>query len=374
MKYLFINVLAGSGSTGRIAAEQCRELQRQGHQCVLAYGRGKAMCPDVETYLIGSPWNVRLHGLRSRFLDDVGAGSRAATRQFLKWVGEFDPDVIWLHNLHGYYINLELLFGYLRSCGKEIHWTLHDCWAFTGHCAYYDFAKCHRWKTGCHDCPEKHAYPKSMLRDNSAGNYIWKKSLFTGIENLRVRVPSNWLKSQTEESFLREYPVEVVYNTVDREIFQPTSSDLRRKYALEEKKVLLGVANVWDMRKGLKDFVALEKLLGSNYQIVLIGLSPKQLKELPKSILGLPRTDSVQQLAEWYSAADVYVNLTYEDNYPTTNLEAQACGTPCITYRTGGSVESVPAENVVEQGDLAGLLALLEKPLALAPDFRKERA
>lgn len=373
MKYLFINVLAGSGSTGRIAAEQCRELQRQGHQCVLAYGRGKAMCPDVKTYPIGDPWSARLHGLRSRLLDDAGAGSWAATREFLKWVKEFDPDVIWLHNLHGYYINLELLFGYLRSCGKEIHWTLHDCWAFTGHCAYYDFAECDRWKTGCHDCPEKHAYPKSVLRDNSAGNYEWKKRLFTGIENLRVRVPSNWLKSQVAESFLREYPVEVVYNTVDREIFKPTSSDLRSKYALEEKKVLLGVANVWDMRKGLQDFLALEKLLGSDYQIVLVGLSEKQIKALPKGILGLPRTDSVQQLAQWYSAADVYVNPTYEDNYPTTNLEAQACGTPCITYRTGGSVESVPAENVVEKGDLAGLLALLEKPLALAPDFRKER-
>lgn len=373
MKYLFINVLAGSGSTGRIAAEQCRELQRQGHQCVLAYGRGKAMCPDVKTYPIGDPWSARLHGLRSRLLDDAGAGSWAATREFLKWVKEFDPDVIWLHNLHGYYINLELLFGYLRSCGKEIHWTLHDCWPFTGHCAYYDFAECNRWKTGCHDCPEKHAYPKSVLRDNSAGNYEWKKRLFTGIENLRVRVPSNWLKSQVAESFLREYPVEVVYNTVDREIFKPTSSDLRSKYALEEKKVLLGVANVWDMRKGLQDFLALEKLLGSDYQIVLVGLSEKQIKALPKGILGLPRTDSVQQLAQWYSAADVYVNPTYEDNYPTTNLEAQACGTPCITYRTGGSVESVPAENVVEKGDLAGLLALLEKPLALAPDFKKER-
>lgn len=373
MKYLFINVLAGSGSTGRIAAAQCRELQSQGHECVLAYGRGKAMCPDVKTYPIGSAWNVRLHGLRSRFLDDIGAGSRTATQEFLKWVGGFDPDVIWLHNLHGYYINLELLFGYLKSCGKEIHWTLHDCWAFTGHCAYYDFAQCDRWKTGCHDCPEKHSYPKSVLRDNSAGNYEWKKRLFTGIENLSVRVPSNWLKSQTAESFLREYPIEVVYNTVDRELFKPKSSDLRSKYALEGKKVVLGVANVWDMRKGLRDFLALEKRLSSDYQIVLIGLSAKQIKALPKSILGLPRTDSVQQLAQWYSVADVYVNLTYEDNYPTTNLEAQSCGTPCITYRTGGSVESVPAENVVEQGDLTGLLALLEKPLALAPDFKAER-
>lgn len=373
MKYLFINVLAGSGSTGRIAAAQCRELQSQGHECVLAYGRGKAMCPDVKTYPIGSAWSVRLHGVRSRFLDDIGAGSRTATQEFLKWVGGFDPDVIWLHNLHGYYINLELLFGYLRSCGKEIHWTLHDCWAFTGHCAYYDFAQCDRWKTGCHDCPEKHSYPKSVLRDNSAGNYEWKKRLFTGIENLSVRVPSNWLKSQTAESFLREYPIEVVYNTVDRELFKPTSSDLRSKYALEGKKVVLGVANVWDMRKGLRDFLALEKRLSSDYQIVLIGLSAKQIKALPKSILGLPRTDSVQQLAQWYSVADVYVNLTYEDNYPTTNLEAQSCGTPCITYRTGGSVESVPAENVVERGDLTGLLALLEKPLALAPDFKAER-
>lgn len=332
MKYLFINVLAGSGSTGRIAAEQCRELQDRGHQCVLAYGRGKAMCPDVETYPIGSAWSVRCHGLRSRFLDDVGAGSRTATRKFLEWVKKYDPDVIWLHNLHGYYINLELLFGYLRSCGKEIHWTLHDCWAFTGHCAYFDFVGCDRWKTGCHDCPEKYSYPKSVLRDNSAGNYGWKKNLFTGIENLHLRVPSNWLKSRVSESFLREYPVEVVYPTVDREIFKPMPSDLRSKYGLDGKKVLLGVANVWDQRKGLQDFLALEKLLNSDFQIVLIGLSARQIKALPKTILGLPRTDSVEQLAQWYSAADVFVNPSYEETFGMTTLEACCCGTKSLVY------------------------------------------
>lgn len=332
MKYLFINVLAGSGSTGRIAAEQCRELQRQGHQCVLAYGRGKAMCPDVKTYPIGDPWSVRLHGLQSRLLDDTGAGSRAATLEFLKWIKEFDPDVIWLHNLHGYYIHVGELFAYLRSCGKELHWTLHDCWAFTGHCTHYSYSGCERWKTGCHDCPEKHAYPKSVLRDNSAGNYEWKKRLFTGIENLSLRVPSNWLKSQVEESFLREYPVEVVYNTVDREIFKPTSSDLRRKYALEEKKLILGVANIWNDRKGLKDFLALDQLLSADYQIVLIGLSEKQIKALPKGILGLPRTDSTQQLAQWYSAADIYVNSSYEESFGMTTLEACCCGTKTLVY------------------------------------------
>ena len=167
MKYLFINSVAGFGSTGRIAAEQCRGLMAQGHECVLAFGREEANCSDIPTVRIGTPLDFRLHGAKSRLLDDSGFGSRRATRRFLDWVREYDPDVIWLHNVHGYYIHLGELFPYLRGCGKTIFWTLHDCWSFTGHCAYFDYVGCDRWKTGCHDCPQKRAYPASILLDNS---------------------------------------------------------------------------------------------------------------------------------------------------------------------------------------------------------------
>ena len=332
MKYLFINVTADWGSTGRIAAEQCRELMAQGHTCFLAYGR-ECGCTDVPTVRIGSAMSAKGHALRARVLDDSGFGSRAATARFLRWVRQYDPDVIWLHNVHGYYIHIGLLFRYLKSCGKELHWTLHDCWAFTGHCAYFENAGCDRWKTGCHDCPQKGGYPKSMLLDNSRGNYRRKKELFTGIPSLQLRVPSRWLERRVKASFLAEYPVEVVYNRVNREVFRPVESDFRKAHGLEGKTMLLGVASVWEERKGLKDFVALSSLLPPSFRIVLVGLTPDQMKGLPENILCFPKLNPVERLVEVYSAADVFLNPSTEETFGMTTLEAVCCGTPAVVYR-----------------------------------------
>lgn len=332
MKYLFINVVAGYGSTGRLVVEKCRELMAQGHNCALAYGRMNVNCEDIPTVRIGTDFDIKCHALRSRFLDDQGFGSRAATRRFLQWVAQYDPDVIWLHNIHGYYLHIGELFGYLRHCGKRILWTLHDCWAFTGHCVYFDFVQCQRWKTGCHHCPQKGSYPASFLLDRSRKNYEAKKALFTEIPNLELIVPSFWLKKRVKQGFLQEYPVEVVYNTVNREIFKPTAGDFRQRYDLQEKIVLLGVASVWEPRKGLGDFLELAKLLDDRFQIVLIGLTPKQIATLPKSILGLPRTDSPQALAQAYTAADIFVNPSTEETFGMTVMEAQCCGTKAVVY------------------------------------------
>ena len=341
MKYLFINSVAGFGSTGRIAAEKCRELMAQGHECVLAFGRDKANCDDVPTVQIGTSLDFKLHGVRNRLLDDHGFGSKAATRRFLKWVQQYDPDVIWLHNIHGYYIHIGELFRYLHSCGKKIIWTLHDCWAFTGHCAYFDFAGCDKWKSGCHDCPQKGSYPASMVLDNSRSNYEKKKALFTGIPNLTLTVPSYWLESRVKKSFLRDYPVEVVYNTINTDIFKPTPGDFRKKHGLEDKKIILGVASVGDERKGLKDFLALSELLDGNYQIVLIGLTREQIASLPADILGLPRTNSMQELAAAYTAADVFVNPSAEETFGMTAMEARCCGTEAIVYQDTACEEIV---------------------------------
>ena len=333
MKYLFINSVAGFGSTGRIAAETCRELMGQGHQCVLAFGRMEAACPDVPTVRIGSPWDCRFHGLRSRLLDDHGFGSRQATRRFLAWVRAYDPDVIWLHNLHGYYLHIGELFSYLRGCGKEIRWTLHDCWSFTGHCAYFDFARCDRWQTGCGDCPQRGSYPQSLFADNSRSNYRRKRELFTGIPNLTLIVPSHWLESRVKESFLKDYPVQVVYHTIDRSVFHPAPSDFRSRYGLEGKRIVLGVASVWDARKGLADFLALAKLLDERYVIVLVGLRESQRRHLPENVLGLPRTDSLGELVAIYSAADVFVNPSTEETFGMTTMEARCCGTEAVVYQ-----------------------------------------
>lgn len=333
MKYLFINTVAGYGSTGRIAAEKCRELMAQGHTCVLAYGRMNTGCGDIETVRIGSDWDVKRHALRSRLLDDSGFGSRRATVAFLKWVKEYDPDVIWLHNIHGYYLHIGELFTYLRTCGKKILWTLHDCWAFTGHCVYFDFIQCEKWKHGCHNCPQTHTYPGSFLLDRSRENYEKKRLLFTGIPNLSLTVPSHWLERRVQQSFLKAYPVEVIHNQVDRRVFKPSPGDFRVKYGLENKIILLGVASVWEERKGLKDFVALSKLLDDRFQIVLIGLNQKQLSALPDGILGLPRTDNVGQLVQAYSAADVFVCPSTEETFGMTVLEACCCGCKTVVYR-----------------------------------------
>ena len=339
MKYLFINSVAGFGSTGRIILSACERLEQQGHTCRIAYGRQATQC-GVPTIAIGSPWDYRFHALCHRIFGTGGFGSRAATARFLRQVREYDPDVIWLHNVHGYYIHLGELFTYLRGCGKPIFWTLHDCWSFTGHCAYFDYVGCDRWKTGCHDCPQKRAYPASILLDNSRKNYEKKRELFTGIPNVTLIVPSHWLESRVKESFLRDYPVKVVYNTVNREIFKPTPGNFREKYGLENKIILLGVASVWDERKGLRDFLALHDLLDEEYAIVLIGLSAKQIQSLPAGILGLPRTNSVQELAEAYTAADVFLNPSTEETFGMTILEAHCCGTPSLVYQ-GTACEEV---------------------------------
>lgn len=353
VKYLFINSVAGFGSTGRIAAEKCRELMAQGHQCMIAYGRDKANCDDIPTIRIGSPRDYKLHGVRTRLLDQHGFGSKTATKQFLRQVKDYDPDIIWLHNIHGYYIHIGLLFEYLKTCGKKIIWTLHDCWAFTGHCSHFTFIGCDRWKTGCHNCPQKGEYPASMLLDSSRSNYEKKRSLFTNIPNMTVITPSQWLADLVKKSFLGEYPVEVAYNTINTDVFKPTPSDFRKKYGLTDKKIILGVASIWNERKGLGDFVKLAGLLKENERIVLVGLTAEQAKQMPANIISIPRTNSPRELAEIYTAADVFCNPTYEDNYPTVNLEAQACGTRVVAYDTGGTRETLNDTGVlVHRGDL----------------------
>lgn len=344
MKYLFINVVAGIGSTGRIAAEKCRELQAQGHECVLAYGRAENGCEGIRTHRIGTDRDIKLHGLMTRTLDLNGFCSTKATKEFVQWIREYDPDVIWLHNIHGYYLNVEVLFDYLKSCGKPIKWTLHDCWSFTGHCAYFSAVGCEQWKTGCRKCPQLGTYPACKGISNVARNYARKKAAFTGVPDMQLITPSKWLADLVRQSYLREYPVEVVYNTIDKTIFKPTPSNFREKYGLTDKTIVLGVANLWEERKGLKDFYALAKMLDSSYAIVLVGLNEKQIRELPNNIQGIKRTNSPRELAAIYTAADVFVNPSVEETFGMTPIEAQACGTPTIVYENTACAE-VAAQN-----------------------------
>lgn len=340
IRVLQINSVCGIGSTGRIATDIHQVLKEQGHESYIAFGRDEPKNCDT-AIRIGTSWDTYAHVALTRIFDKHGFGSKRATRAFLREVDKLNPDVIHLHNIHGYYLNVELLFDYLKAADKPVIWTLHDCWAFTGHCSHFDYIGCDKWKTECFSCPQKGEYPKSVLFDNSRDNFIRKKTAFTGVKNLTIVTPSQWLAGLVGDSFLGGYPVKVINNGIDLSVFKPTPSDFRQRYSLENKFIILGVANVWTEKKGLQYFLELSSYLSSDEVIVLVGLTEKQKAALPSGIIGITRTDSVTELAEIYTASDVFVNPTLEDNFPTTNLEALACGTPVITLDTGGSGESI---------------------------------
>lgn len=362
MKVLQINSVCGYGSTGSIATDIYKILEKQGHECLIAYGRGNSP-KGINSIKIGTNFDNYMHVAQTRLSDKHGFASIRATKELINTVKEYNPDVIHLHNIHGYYINIELLFNYLKEANKPVVWTLHDCWAFTGHCAYFDYAGCDKWKIGCNDCPEKKSYPASILLDNSKCNYQNKKIIFTGVKNLMIVTPSKWLSGLVKQSYLNEYPVEVINNGIDLDVFKPTQGNFRERYNLKNKFIILGVANVWDRRKGFKYFIELSEKINKDEVIVLVGLTEKQKKELPKNIIGITRTNSVKEIVEIYTAADVFVNPTLEDNFPTTNIEALACGTPVITFDTGGSVESID-ENcgiIISKKDLDNSPNLLQE-------------
>lgn len=356
MKIIQINSVVNSGSTGRIAEELGNVLLENGHQSYIAYGRGTGTS-NSKLIRIGSKWDIYTHGAFTMLTDRHGFASRRSTRAFLKELDRIQPDVIGLHNLHGYYLNLPLLFEWIKANNVPVLWTLFDCWAFTGHCSYFDDIGCEKWKSQCHECPKHRNYPGSWL-DNSKWNYTQKKSLFTTLEKMELVTHSNWLSVLVKDSYLKKYNVNVTPSAINLKLFKPMGSQLSQRYHLGNKKVLLGCASSWSNRKGYWDFIKLNELIDKEtYQIVMIGLNAKERKKLPESIIGIQRTESVEELAQWYTLASVFVNPTSQDNFPTTNLEALACGTPVVTYDTGGSPEAIDAftGRVVPKSDVDGL-------------------
>lgn len=366
-----VNTVAGWGSTGRIAEQVGQMAVARGHEVWVAYGRepNRSVLPSIR---IGSDKDMMVHGLQTRLLDRHGLASKRATRRFLDTLErDIKPDLVHLHNVHGYYLNFPLLFEWLRSWGGPVVWTLHDCWSFTGHCAYFDFAGCGKWRDGCHDCPELKSYPSASFWDNTKTNYGLKKQAWADMPSLTLVPVSQWLADLLPESIHRGSSVEVIKNGIDLTTFKPSGE--RGNY---ERPYVLGVASVWDRRKGMEDFTKLRKLLDKNIRIRLVGLTTKQIEHLPAGIEGIERTTDAAELARIYSGALAFVNPTYEDNYPTTNLEAQACGTPVVTYRTGGSPESMTNATgiVVEKGDVAGLAEAIAHVGSLSREACRENA
>ncbi len=288
-----------------------------------------------------------------------GCFSILSTAKLLRELKKMKPDLIHLHNLHGFCLNLPMLFRYLKKGRIPVVWTLHDCWAFTGRCPHFSMLCCEKWKSGCGKCPyPKHSYPASYL-DCSARMWKKKKSWFTGMDHMTLVAPSKWLADLTKDSFLGAYPLRVIHNGIDLSVFRPTLSDVRERYGIPaSKRILLGVSFDWGKRKGLDVMLELNRRLGDAYQLILVGTDDALDAELPPEILSIHRTDSQKALAELYSAADVFVNPTREDNYPTVNMEAIACGTPVVTFNSGGSPEALGDDCgiVVQQEDIDGMI------------------
>lgn len=366
MRVVQINSVCGSGSTGRIVVDLSRTLTEHGIENHVYYGVGSSNYPLGVR--IGNSLNVTMHQLHTRLLGWHGYASRRATMQLIRALNRMSPDVVHLHNVHGFYLNIEMLFRYLAEAGKRVVWTLHDCWSFTGHCAHFDFVGCDRWKTGCYACPQKRSYPVSWLFDRAGLQWARKKRLFASMDKDKMLIvtPSRWLSDLVSQSILGKYEVRVISNGIDLEVFRPVRSTFRRENGLQDNRIILGVSSSWGKRKGLADFIQLEKRLDKRYQIVLVGLTERQRAKLPKSIIGIGRTRDVQQLVQLYSSADVFVNPTLEDNFPTVNLEALSCGIPVVTYDTGGSPESIHGScgRIVPKGDVNGLADAVERVTA----------
>ena len=333
------------GSTGRIMLSVADEIRKE---------KGEAVCFSAPMFSVHKGHKENIHGhiyFSSQFESNIhyilgritarnGCYSYHATRRLVKKIEQYNPDIIHLHNLHGFNINLSVLFSYIKKSGTPVVWTLHDCWPFTGHCAHFLISRCDKWKTQCDNCKYYKSYPKTTF-DNSRYMYQLKKKLFTGISNMTIVTPSSWLSELVRQSFLKEYPVRVINNGINLSVFKPTESNVRDYYGCKDKYIILGVSFSWGYSKGLDVFIKLANSLPTHYQIILVGTTDEIDSQLPNNIISIHRTSSQKELAELYSAADVFVNPTREDNFPTVNIESLACGTPVITYNTGGSPEII---------------------------------
>ena len=353
MKVVQINVTCGTGSTGKICLSISKLLTQNGIENYILYSSGESDYPLGIKYT--SNYYIKLQALKSRVFGNYGFDAKHATKILINELKHIKPDVVHLHNIHGHNCNLEMLFSYLKKNKIKLYWTFHDCWAFTAYCPYFTAIKCDKWKTCCECCPLRKQF--SWFADRSKWLFEKKKELFSGLD-MTIVTPSQWLADLVKKSFLKDYPVKVINNGIDLSVFKPTESDFRQKHGIGDKYMLLGVADSWGARKGLDVFIELSNRLdAAKYQIVLVGTNEVVDKQLPDNIISVHRTQDQKELAGIYSAANLFVNPTREENYPTVNMESIACGTPVLTFRTGGSPE-IPDETcgaVVDCDDIDAL-------------------
>lgn len=367
MKIMQINTVAVNGSTGRIAEAIGKAAIKAGHESYIAYGRGDPGTSASQLIKIGDKCSVYEHVIATRLFDRQGLESRRATKQFLKHLDTIKPDIIHLHNLHGSYINYDILFSYLSKKRIPVVWTLHDCWPFTGHCVHYTAVECNRWMTGCHNCPRLKSYPKSLYTDRSCANYLDKKRSFLQLDNMIIVAVSNWLAEVIKRSFLNKYPIGVIHNGIDTDAFYPRQKSIgkiRKKYGLSDKFLVLGVATGWSNENGLYEFIELSRRLDSKrFKVMLVGVDDKVKKLLPEDLLGIGRTDSQEELAELYTTSDIFINGSFEETFGLVTVEAMACGTKVIVFDSTACPEVVNdnAGYIVERHDIDAIVEIINK-------------
>lgn len=359
MKIFEINSCRG-GSTGGIMEGIAALARKNGIEAVTASPRSRDTLgmKNTEGHYFFGPWLSVAASSRIAYITGYdGKAARMATHSLIRKIENVSPDIIHLHNLHNSVINLPIFFGWLKKARIKTVWTLHDCWAFTGHCPYFCMADCRKWEKGCGDCPQYGEYPAAS-RDRSAELFEMKKRLYGDGLDITFVCPSRWLAGELEKSFLCAYPSRVIYNGIDLSVFR-AEGEARRE---EGRYTVLGVASPWSRRKGIDIFARLPELLGEKYRVVAVGTDEYTEKELPESIIKIRRTESREALAAIYRGADVFANPTRDEVLGLVNAEANACGIPVVTFDSGGSPECIDEKSgiAVARDDISAFAAAIK--------------
>lgn len=358
MKVLMINTVCGQGSTGSICTDIANILENEGHECFIAYGQGTTTYS--KSYKIGTVLENHLHNLKSRLFGKQGYYTKEGTLKFINFVNSYKPDIIHLHNLHGNYLNLEILFEFLQTFKGKVFWTFHDCWPFTGKCAHYTSVGCNKWQSHCQKCPQIKEYPPSIFFDKSYEIFRDKKEKFLSVPNLKIITVSDWLKNQVEMSFFQNTRISRIYNWIDYQTFKIRNTDsICERFSLEsEKFTFICISASWSKNTSkLQDLLTLaNKLKDDKIQIIVVG-KMMQGVDLPTNIKLISYVDNKAILADLYNFADVYIHLSSEDTFGKVIAEALSCGTPAIVYDSTACPEIIDVKTgvVVKDRDVQAI-------------------